>query len=252
MKRNILVLIPLLLLICTHSLLAQDRIKQVPSHHFKTTVESAIYECDILGNRKGDSLVHIAPAYSNFSKVGKTLNGEWVVVRFWRWKYGSSDQLIDSMTNKQLSNGKMRYWLMKKEDFNAKTIPRYSTDASFSSGTIVVPVKARFNQFDFSTDTHLGPSFGMRIRLSPYTSTNFFNVLTTFGISSIELDSLNTRGVVNSQSEAAALSFALGGYSSFLMLRQVFSSVAILFQEITISIGFIRESHGYQLVWVTL
>lgn len=213
--KTIFKFLPLMLLTAGYSISAQERIKQIPSHHFKTTVESAIFECDILGNRTSDSVAHIAPGYSNFAKVGETVDGKWVIIRFWRWDYGNSDQRIDSMANKQLSKGAIRYWLMKKEDFNGKTVPRYSMRASFSSGTIVVPVKARFNQFDFSTDTHLGPSFGTRFRLSPYTPTNFFNALATFGISSVDLDSLNTRGTIMETAGASALSFALGGVFEF-------------------------------------
>lgn len=206
------ILLPAFLLF-TGLLSAQTDNDPPASYHYKLVVEAAIYECDILGNRVAPTTLYEAPAHAVFSKIGET-GDNFVIIRFWKWKDVNPDkQLLLNYTDSTQQNRK--YFLISQADFTAKAIMRYPTHASFSAGTIVVPVKARFDQFDFSTDTHLGPSVGARFRLSPYTNSNFFNVLTTFGVSTIGLDSLSTQGAVAQPTDRPAITFTLGGVFQF-------------------------------------
>jgi hypothetical protein len=139
------------LTLLTAPLRAQNDDDPAFNFHFKTIVESAIYECDILGNKTPGIPVDEAPAQAVFAKIGETTD-DMVIIRFWNWTSTDKQNKFNFVGE---DKNQRKYFLMSKTDFKTKTIPRYTTKPSFAAGTIVVPVKARFNAFDFSTDTHL-------------------------------------------------------------------------------------------------
>lgn len=179
--------------------------------HFKLLVEAAIYECDITGKQLSPT-PHAAPAEAIFSKIGTS--GNFVIIRFWKWKDKNAVEQ-EKFNYADSSKNVRKYFLLSIADFNAKAIPRYRTSPSFTMGTVIVPVKIRTSPFDFSTDVTLGPVAGARFRLSPYTNTNFFNVVTGFGVTHITLDSLNTKGNIMQTSDRPAITLSFGGVLEF-------------------------------------
>lgn len=182
------------------------------SFHYKLLVEAPIFECDLTGKQLGDT-IYEAPARAVFSVIGQS-GSNWII-RFWVW---SDDDELDKQIALNYTDElrtTRKYFLLSQVDFTAKAVPRYSTRASFSTGAIVVPIKARFSPFDFSTDVHIGPTVGGRFRLSPYTDSNFFNALATFGVSTVSLDSLSTSGAIRQPSDRPALTFSVGGVFEF-------------------------------------
>jgi hypothetical protein len=202
-----------LLFILAPGATAQDP-DQAPivSFHYKLLVEAPIYVCDLTGRPTEDTSVYAAPADAVFSVIGKAGNN--LIIRFWVWSDNEPEkQTLFNYADAQRSDRK--YFLLSQDDFSAKAVPRYSTRASFSAGAIIIPIKARFRTFDFSTDVHIGPAVGARFRLSPYSNTNFFNALATFGVSTISLDSTSTSGAVRQPTDRPALTFSVGGVLEF-------------------------------------
>ncbi len=183
--------------------------------NYKLVIEAPVLECNIVGTKR-NSTIQIPPRNSLFTLVGKK-NADTVIVRFWNWaeidlrreyNYSDSDEKV------------RKYFLMSYQDFNDKSIKRYSRVPTFTAGTVVIPVKLRFNQFDFSKDVTIGPTAGVRFRLSHYTN-NYLNVLLGFGISSVSLDSISTGGKIKKGSDRPALTPSLGIVFEFIQNVQV-------------------------------
>lgn len=84
----------------------------------------------------------------------------------------------------------------------------------FSFGSAFLPVKLRMGNgrdryFDFNSDYTLGSTFGFQYRLSRH-KPRFVNFLAGFGLGSVELDSLNTRGRISGTLKQLSYSPSLG------------------------------------------
>lgn len=182
--------------------------------HYRLLAEAAIYRCDITGARlQPDSLVHTAPAYSTFTKIG--IIGEYVIIRFWEWRDPDTTLLNKYSVVAMNQAAGQEFYLLSQSDFDYKTQARYSLRPDFTMGTVLIPLKLRSKPFTFSPSITLGPAAGARFRLSPYTTHNFFNILGSFGITHLPLDSIQTQGVINQTSDRAAVTLSLGSVFEF-------------------------------------
>lgn len=188
--------------------------QQPLTFHYKLLTEAPIFECDITG-RILSRKVYEAPADAVFTLIAEDPDADSVVIRFWEWERASEDKQLEyNYTDSSKSD--LRYFLLSKTYFNSpRVVPRYTMKASFTAGTVVIPVKIRSRPFDFSTDVTLGPTAGVRWGISPYTNTNFFSAMLGFGVTHITLDSLSTQGVIDQTADRPALTLSLGGVFEF-------------------------------------
>lgn len=192
----------------------QQSSQQPLTFHYKLLTEAPIFQCDITG-RILSRQVHEAPADAVFTLIAEDPDADSVVIRFWEWEKTNIDKQLEyNYTDSSKSD--LRYFLLSKTYFNSpRVVPRYTMKASFTAGTVVIPVKIRSKPFDFSTDVTLGPTAGVRWGISPYTNTNFFSAMLGFGVTHISLDSLSTQGVTKSAADRPALTLSLGGVFEF-------------------------------------
>ncbi|PZR39447.1 MAG: hypothetical protein DI538_06810 [Azospira oryzae] len=180
--------------------------------NYKLLIEAPVLECNIVGIKKKNAAIQVVPKNSIFTLVAKK-NADTVVVRFWNW---TSDASLRKEYNYVDEAEQIRkYFLMSFNDFNDKSVKRYSTVPTFTAGTVVVPVKLRFSEFDFSKDVTIGPTIGARFRLSHYNN-NYLNLLFGMGISSVSLDSASTSGKVKKITDRPALTPSLGVVFEFI------------------------------------
>lgn len=150
--------------------------------YFEFIVECPIYKCNILG-KVIDTTMYIAPPESKFIVVD--LKGDNYIIRFTLTQ--SNQKIISSNFNS------LNYYIITKAqlDFKAKTYKQ--TQIDFVVGSIITPIKLRFNPFDFSKDLTIGSSFGIKQSIDVNKQVSFHYII-GFGISTATLDSASTRG----------------------------------------------------------
>lgn len=180
---------------------------------FELQVEAPIYHADILG-RQLDTTVYIAPKGAVFYKIGT--KGSNVIIRFWVWKNDTTlmEQLNYVADESNIIRNK--YFLLSLDEFNAKAIPRYNKQPSFTLGAAAIPLRIRSNPFDYSGDFSFGTSFGAKFPLADYQDISL-NLTGGLHLTSITLDSLDTNGKVRSTASTttAALTPLLGAVFEF-------------------------------------
>lgn len=192
----------------------QQSSQQPLTFHYKLLTEAPIFQCDITG-RILSRQIHEAPADAIFTLIAEDPDADSVVIRFWEWEKTSIDKQLE-YNYTDASKSDLRYFLLSKTYFNSpRVVPRYTMKASFTAGTVVIPVKIRSKPFDFSTDVTLGPTAGVRWGISPYTNTNFFSAMLGFGVTHVTLDSLSTQGAIDQTADRPALTLSLGGVLEF-------------------------------------
>lgn len=175
-------------------------------YNYKLVIEAPLYECNILGNQTENIEVQVAEPGAIFTIVGKT-DSDKLIVRFWKWKENTALNNILCFTD---STGvKRKYFLLAKADLYNKAIPRYDIKPCFTAGTILIPVKLRLQNFDFSKDLTLGPAAGMNIRLSHY-KPNFVSVLGGVGITSVTIDGKTSDSITEDPIDVPALTPSIG------------------------------------------
>ena len=109
----------------------------------------------------------------------------------------------DSTTAKNDYENKIqKYFLIPKYDLDSNCVKVYKSGLKstvFTIGLVTMPLKLRLgNNFDFQGNLSLGSTAGIKVRLSKY-SFNYINLLFGASISTISLDSFNTKGKVIGQ-----------------------------------------------------
>ncbi|MCU0423392.1 MAG: hypothetical protein MUC81_11330 [Bacteroidia bacterium] len=151
---------------------------------YEFVVECPIYKCNILG-KQIDTTMYIAPPESRFMVVD--LRGDFYVIRF----------IINYHKNNALASGfsTLSYYTITRPqlDFKARTFKQSQFD--FVVGSIITPIKLRFNPFDFSKDLTIGSSFGIKQTLDINKQLAFHYII-GFGVSTAALDSASTKGKI--------------------------------------------------------
>lgn len=78
-----------------------------------------------------------------------------------------------------------------------------------AAGVLLLPIKMRLGDFDFSRDVTIGTVVGPRWRLSP-TRNVFLSLLGGAGIAAVTLDSGSTNGAVRESTDRAAVAITFG------------------------------------------
>ncbi len=189
------------------------------NRNFKFIADAAMYECDIAGNII-DTIPKVLPSGSVVVDLGNIENKSRKIIKFWVWdntllaqKYNFVDEIVDSQYKYLLDPEKKarKYFLVDNKEFEAKTIPYYALSwvPALTAGAVLLPIKMRFNGFDFSKDITLGSVVGAKWRVSHYDE-NYLSVLAGFGITSVTLDSSSTKGKISAVSDRPALTPSFG------------------------------------------
>ena len=108
-----------------------------------------------------------------------------------------------------------KFFLVHRFDLDSNCIKIHQTglrSAVFTIGLVTMPVKLRLSPgFEFQGNLSLGSTAGVKIRIS-HVNDNFVNLLIGTSISTVTLDSFNTKGKLNAQplNNIAAFSPSLG------------------------------------------
>jgi hypothetical protein len=180
-------------------------------YNYKFVIEAPVYACSIIGIVAGDAILQVAEPGAVFTVIGSK-GADSVIIRFWIWKENPEKNselcYADSLCTKR------KYFLLALADMKEKTVPRYNRKASFTAGTVLIPVKMRLQKFDFSKDFTIGTTAGVKFRLSNYVR-NYINVLAGLGITSVTLDKRSTNGKIKQRTEVPAVSPSLGFVMEF-------------------------------------
>ena len=212
-------LILTLLLILSCSLLqAQEEIGK----SYKTKVPLNLEECKLNGAKEKNTKA--APSGSKFTVVniikGQSENDFVYIISFWDWE----DKYVDNNKNKGLatSNSNSKYFTLNynASDNTHKYFKLTASQLKYvcsplvariqpTAGTLILPLKFRFNPTDFSKDLTFSGTGGLRFNLQKNTDVSF-SVVAGVGISSVTIDSSSTEGEVSESTDLAAAT-VLGG-----------------------------------------
>ena len=157
-----------------------------------------------------------ATTQDSISKVKKEINKTESTIEGFEYHLKKYKYLV-YYTDEKLS--KRKYFLANRTDFEARTKKYQYTSKllrpSFTAGTVLIPVKLRFNNFEFSKDVTLGPFIGAKWlvnRFHPY----YFSLGITSGISSVRLTKANTdTDIIDEVQDIAAFSYSIGAIFEF-------------------------------------
>ncbi|MEO5684679.1 MAG: hypothetical protein ABIQ88_18705 [Chitinophagaceae bacterium] len=127
----------------------------------------------------------------------------------------TGDSAGTAVTKEDYDNKIDKYFMIQQYDLDSNCVKVYNAgfrSSVFTIGLVTMPLKLRLgSNFDFQGNLSLGTTAGVKIRLSRF-SANYVNVLLGTAISTISLDSFNTRGKVAGQpiSNMAVFSPSLG------------------------------------------
>ena len=208
----------------------------------------AVYPCDITGRKvivNNDSM-HTPPVGARFILIRPLgQNTDQFIIRYLAWNKKKSPILYDyynkpwrpdslqwasdshnrtagwkDRSGSRDSSGKSyskidKFFLVQGFDLDSNCVKIYPTgfkSAVFTIGLVTMPVKLRLGpSFEFQGNLSLGSTAGVKIRMSRVNA-NFVNLLVGTSISTVTLDSFNTKGKLNAQplNNIAAFSPSLG------------------------------------------
>jgi hypothetical protein len=108
------------------------------------------------------------------------------------------------------------FFAVPKQELEGKVYRVYPTwgRPEVAAGSVIIPIKMRFSEFDFSRDFALGFTVGPRWRISSQRE-HYLHLLGAFNVNIVTVDSANTAGVMKRPADKGALGFALGGVLDF-------------------------------------
>lgn len=172
-------------------------------------VECPMRQCNISGDIKDSSWV-VAPANARFIVVEYTPS--YCVLRFTllpnRKKTTGLSMILQSDINSYA------YFLITREQINYKAIPIRESEFELLVGNILMPIKLRFNPFDFNKDFSIGTTLGCAYRYSKKQELSV-GLLVGVGLSNIQIDSANTKGKISNTNDALSFTFSIGFVMEF-------------------------------------
>ncbi|MBG8554378.1 hypothetical protein [Hymenobacter guriensis] len=153
--------------------------------------------------------------------------GSSYIIRFPQWQGGDTASVsLNKRFVRQTSPGaaiggggsasSLLFFSVLKQDLEKKVyriFPRFGRP-EVASGTVIIPVKMRFSEFDFSRDFALGFTVGPRWRISERRE-HYFHLLGAFNVNIVSVDSASTEGRVKTPTDKGALGLAVGGVFDF-------------------------------------
>jgi hypothetical protein len=194
------------------------------------------YTCNIRGESKSASYA-IAPIWSLFDSITTLQNGDVLIqFRYWKAPGGKLDSIevenrLNLITNfnttlsattqknkiaeyklklkSQSRGGLLDYCLIGKEDFAARASQKALKQSKFTfkAGTLAIPFKIRLQPFDFSKDVTLAGTAAASYEFTKKFTSSFVGGI---GISSIGIDSTNTRGKTKKTTNLSAFTISGG------------------------------------------
>jgi len=227
-----LFLVPWIFFFATHTGNGQENLK---TRVYEIKYNIAVFPCDITGRKiifNNDSM-HTPPIGARFILIRPmTQNSDEYIIRYlvWNkkkspilynyynkpWNQDSLQWTSDTRNNssgwrERSSNEDLRgesyskidkFFLVQHFDLDSNCIKIYPTgfqSAVFTVGMVTMPVKLRLgNSFEFQGNLSLGSTAGVKMRIS-HVNPNFINLLFATSISTVTLDSFNTKGKLNAQ-----------------------------------------------------
>lgn len=209
--------------------------ENLKSRVYEIKYNIAVFPCDITGRRiivNKDSM-HTPPIGARFILI-KPLgqNTDKYIIRYLVWNKKNSPILYDyynrpwsydslqrvsyyryNPTVSPESKGSLdssgknyskidKFFLVQRFDLDSNCIKIYPTglrSVVFTIGMVTMPVKLRLgNSFEFQGNVSLGTTAGVKMRISNV-NPNYINLLFATSISTVTLDSFNTKGKLNAQ-----------------------------------------------------
>lgn len=217
-----LVAVPLAMVAIAATAVAQDSPTQEKLLTYRFNVSVPVTRCTFDGQPEDDATPTYAPGGSQFVYIRDLVPSpapaagakSVVVLQFLDWEDPAKFALFNAM---DVSNN-MTAEIGRKTFCVDKTIVDRTTERTYAwgwsswdlaAGVLLLPIKMRISNFDFSRDVTIGTVFGPRWRLSP-TRNVFLSFLAGAGIAAVQLDSASTGGVVRQPTDRAAVTLALG------------------------------------------
>lgn len=220
--RVVIIFLPVIILMFNSGIVVgqttmTDENGEFKSFSYQLLVEVPIWECNIDGSNVNAG-TEIAPQNAKFLIIGsKHVPDDFVIIRFLKWKKGSAESAKYNYVNSssgpnaiKTENTDFKYFKMRQSDFETNAVKIYRQwFPYFTAGTVLIPIKIRFSPFNFSKDFTLGPTAGLKLRLTKFTG-NYMNILGSIGVTSVTLDSLSTQGKIKSASDRPAITPSIG------------------------------------------
>lgn len=171
-----------------------------------------VQQCAFGGNPSGD--LYQAPAGTKFVHLGQVSSGgkQIVVIQFLLWDETNTNYKIFNVDE----DGNRKYFCLSSDVFERYTTRVYATwgtSAQLTAGTALMPIKLRFGAkdrpFEFTTDVSVGPTAGVKMRMSERREYYLIPLLGV-GLSSVELNRDNTNGAVTEVIDRSAFTVNLG------------------------------------------
>ncbi len=197
----------------------------------KLVYECPVYSCDINGENVSQTFA-VAPEGSKFDSIRPNQDGDIIIIfRKWTPPKATDDTsyVIEQLRKISLFNYKLAandirgkideantkseketasfYFIIKKKDFGSLTEKLNTNRWDIAAGALTIPFKLRDKPFDFSKDITLAgtAAFGYEF------TKNFTMYITgSMGISSIALDSANTKGLTKKPTNLSAFTLSPG------------------------------------------
>lgn len=190
----------LMLFTTAHTVSAQDP-DFAPGRAYELTVEVPLRQVTLDGQTiKLNVQPPRLPARYSVVDVRK----DSTIVRFWDW-VGEPDLQAMYVVDPEGP----KFFAIATSALAQRSTRIHSRAPTFTAGVVLIPVKMRFGEFDFSKDVTLGPSAGMRLRTSNYNDW-YASAMISFGITSVSVDSASSNGSVKEPLNLSAVTPALG------------------------------------------
>lgn len=189
------------------------------------TVPTTVTPCTLDGTPTGTP-AKIARAHYEFTIVDATATAYIITFPVWSNNPVLTTEFAEKEITPAVKNAKGNvtvpavtvplFFTVSKDDLEKKVYRVYARWGApeVSTGTVIIPVKMRFSEFDFSRDFSLGFSMGPRWRISRRRD-HFVHLLGSFNVNIVNLDSANTNGRIRQATDKGALGLGLGGVFDF-------------------------------------
>ena len=258
MHNRLTIAVSLLALALASRAQAQEgtREEKLPTYRFKVSVP--VFRCNFEGRPEGRGLIEHTPVNAQFVYIRDLIPSpdtgpakSVVVLQFLDWV----DDTLTFRTWNALDASKgteqpgRKTYCVEKTIFDRTTERTHAWGRSswdLAAGVLLLPIKIRLGDFDFSKDVTIGTVVGPRWRLSP-TRSLFFSVLGGAGIAAVTLDSASTGGIVRQSTDRAAVTLAAGA-----MLEMNSFQIGLLFGNDRISEPNRKDWIHHGKPWISL
>jgi hypothetical protein len=183
----------------------------------KTITTFPIYLCQLNGTGLNlESQFYAAPEGGLFRIISThPVNNAYYIIEFSNWT--SNNKITDSvkffrfnydeaaaqnpLRRNSLDRGEKKFFAALKTHVDSNAMVFKSAGLrtiKFTAGTVIMPLKLRLKDFDFTNNFSLGLSGGAKWRISNKND-NYVNLLASMNIGFVDLDSFSTRGKVIGQ-----------------------------------------------------